>query len=94
MVEEPHAVACFLKKVLRCMGEPLCTFKLYSRFRDLAGKIQSFSKVSKDHKGEEKLKRLTEICLMLPEINKQTFIYLIKFFRKVSCRSTINKVRF
>jgi hypothetical protein len=59
MVEEPHAVACFFKKVLRCMGEPLCTFALYPRFRDLA-----------DYKGEEKKKRLIEICANLPEINK------------------------
>ena len=26
----PHVVACYLKKILRQMGEPLCTFKLYS----------------------------------------------------------------
>ena len=34
--EEPHTVANYLKRVLKYMGEPLCTFKLYSRFRDLA----------------------------------------------------------
>ena len=36
MVSEPHAVANFFKKILKCMGEPLCTFKLYPRFRDLS----------------------------------------------------------
>lgn len=33
---EPHVVANYLKKILKSMGEPLCTFKLYSRFRDLS----------------------------------------------------------
>jgi len=36
MINEPHSVANFFKKILKCMGEPLCTFKLYSRFRDLS----------------------------------------------------------
>ena len=34
--EEPHVVSNYLKKVLKYMGEPLCTFALYSRFRDLS----------------------------------------------------------
>ena len=29
-------VANYLKKVLKYMGEPLCTFALYSRFRELS----------------------------------------------------------
>jgi hypothetical protein len=33
--KEPHIVSNFLKKVLKYMGEPLCTFALYGRFRDL-----------------------------------------------------------
>lgn len=33
--EEPHVIANFLKKVLKYMGEPLCTFDLYGRFRDV-----------------------------------------------------------
>lgn len=32
---EPHVISNFLKKVLKSMGEPLCTFALYGRFRDL-----------------------------------------------------------
>ena len=28
--EEPHVVANFLKKILRNMGEPLCTYALYT----------------------------------------------------------------
>lgn len=38
MVNDPHAVANYLKRVLKYMGEPLCTFKLYPMFRDLSGK--------------------------------------------------------
>lgn len=41
MVEEPHVVANFFKKVLYYMGEPLCTYKLYSRFRDIQGTLYS-----------------------------------------------------
>ena len=55
MIGEPHAVACFFKKVLRCMGEPLCTFKLYSRFRDLAGIIMLSYAFVIDYKGDERI---------------------------------------
>ena len=34
--DEPHVVANFLKKVLKYMGEPLCTFDLYERFSSLS----------------------------------------------------------
>ena len=37
--DDPHVVSNYLKKVLKYMGEPLCTFKLYSAFRDLSGKV-------------------------------------------------------
>jgi hypothetical protein len=33
--EDPHVISNFLKKVLKYMGEPLCTFALYGRFRDV-----------------------------------------------------------
>ena len=50
--DEPHVVANFLKKVLKYMGEPLCTYDLYARFRDL-----------QDVKDEEvKKARLRDIC--------------------------------
>jgi RhoGAP domain len=39
LTDQPHVVACFLKKVLRCMGEPLCTYELYHYFRGLSGNI-------------------------------------------------------
>ena len=35
MSEEPHAVANYLKRVLKFMGEPLCTFKLYGKFKEM-----------------------------------------------------------
>lgn len=28
-------IANYLKKILKFMGEPLCTYSMYSRFRDL-----------------------------------------------------------
>lgn len=37
MSSDPHVVANYLKKVLKYMGEPLCTYKLYTKFRDLSG---------------------------------------------------------
>lgn len=37
-----------------------------------------------DVKVEDRAKRLKEICSHLPEVNRQTFVYLIKFFIKVS----------
>jgi hypothetical protein len=36
---EPLVVAGFLKKVLNCMAEPLCTFQNYIKFRELIGKL-------------------------------------------------------
>ena len=34
-INDPVTVAVFLKKVLREMGEPLCTFDAYIRFKDI-----------------------------------------------------------
>jgi hypothetical protein len=31
----PHIVANFFKKVLNCMSEPLCTYRLYYKFREV-----------------------------------------------------------
>lgn len=80
--DDPHVVANFLKKVLKYMGEPLCTFDLYVRFRDLSDVTQE----------EEKLKRLKEICGFLPLINRNVFIFIIKFFRKVIEQSASNRM--
>lgn len=68
----PHVVACFLKKVLRYMGEPLCTFSLYPKFKN-------FGDIPK----ERKLNYIKEICANLPTINLMTFSYLLRFFAKV-----------
>lgn len=64
------------------MGEPLCTFGLYGRFRDL-------SDISKS---EERIPKLIEICRQLPAINKNVFVFLIKFFRKVVAQSEHNRM--
>ena len=52
--DQPHIVACFLKKVLRNMGEPICTFRLYQRFRDLSGNHGKLM-IYIDVKSEEKV---------------------------------------
>lgn len=33
---EPHAVANYFKKILYSMSEPLCTFKLYPKFKTIS----------------------------------------------------------
>ena len=63
------------------MGEPLCTFALYSRFRDL-------SDTPVDKRGA----KLKEICSLLPPVNRNVFIFIIKFFLKVTKQSEHNKM--
>jgi hypothetical protein len=79
--DEPHVVANFLKKALKYMGEPLCTYALYSRFRDLS-----------DTPVAERAGKLKEICSQLPAINRNVFIFIIKFFLKVTKQSEYNKM--
>ena len=81
LADSPHVVANFLKKVLKYMGEPLCTFALYGRFRDLS-----------DTKVEERGAKLREICSSLPAINRNVFIFIIRFFRKVIAQSDHNRM--
>lgn len=85
MVSEPHSVANYLKKVLKYMGEPLCTFALYNKFRDLSGKIHTHKamNINTDVKIEDRVEKLKEICSKLPDINKHTLVYLIRFLMKV-----------
>ena len=33
--KKPQVAGCFLKKVLKHMGEPLCTLELYENFRSI-----------------------------------------------------------
>lgn len=63
------------------MGEPLCTYALYSRFRDLS-----------DTKVELKAMKLKEICEKLPIINRNVFVYIIRFLYKVVKESDHNKM--
>ena len=79
--DDPHVVANYLKKVLKYMGEPLCTFPLYSRFRDLS-----------DTPLPKRAGKLKEICALLPAINRNVFVYIIKFFLKVTKQSEHNKM--
>jgi hypothetical protein len=79
--EEPHVVANFLKKILKYMGEPLCTFALYSRFRELS-----------ETPVDKRAPKLKEICVHLPTINRNVFVHIIKFFLKVTKQSEHNKM--
>ena len=82
MESDPHVVSNFLKKVLKYMGEPLCTFALYGRFRDLQDTPNL----------EDKKKKMIEICEHLPKINRNVFIFIIKFFRKVISEAEHNRM--
>lgn len=66
MNEDPHVVSNFLKKVLKFMGEPLATYRLYHKFRDLSGKkelgVFRHLILFVDLKGEKKLERIKEVC--------------------------------
>lgn len=93
--EEPHVVANYLKKVLKYMGEPLCCYNLYSRFRDLSGNYKykiTYIIYTIEIKPEQRVEKLRNICGNLPEINKNTFVYLIRFLRKVIEQSEHNMV--
>jgi len=63
------------------MGEPLCTFSLYSRFRDLS-----------DTPIVQRAGKLKEICALLPAINRNVFVFIIRFFLKVTKESEHNKM--
>lgn len=70
---DPYTMATFLKRVLKEMGEPLCTFKLYSEFRDVNMLPQ-----------DQQLGKVKDICKKLPEVNRSVLHELLKFLRKVS----------
>ena len=70
-----------MKKVLKYMGEPLCTFALYSKFRELS-----------DTPADKKIGKLKELCSQMPKINRNVFVFIIKFFVKVTKESEHNKM--
>lgn len=79
--EEPHVVANFLKKVLKYMGEPLCTYNLYERFSSLS-----------ETPLDKRPAKLREICDRLPGINRNVFVFLIRFLLKVVKECEFNKM--
>ena len=79
--EDPHVVSNFMKKVLKYMGEPLCTFALYGRFRDLS-----------DTPIPMRAEKFREICAALPLMNRNLFVFIIKFFTKVIAQAEHNKM--
>lgn len=69
---EPHAVANFLKMVLREMSEPLCPFYLYESFRDLSSLQKS-----------DRLAPIKNLVKKMPDLNKNVLTFLLDFFKKV-----------
>mmetsp|Transcript_53853 Transcript_53853/g.73809 ORF Transcript_53853/g.73809 Transcript_53853/m.73809 type:complete len:85 (+) Transcript_53853:246-500(+) len=63
------------------MIDPLCTFGLYDRFRDLQ-KVPA----------GERLEKIKVICEDMPSINRNTFVFLIKFLNKVIEHESENRM--
>ena len=83
-IQEPLSVAGYMKKVFREMGEPLCTFDLYSKFKDINDETCSTP--------EEKVQRAFDLVERLPEINKETFKALLSFLQTVTHYKEHNKM--
>ncbi|XP_033115007.1 rho GTPase-activating protein 17-like isoform X2 [Anneissia japonica] len=77
-----HAVAGILKMYLRELPEPLLTNELYDEFLQ-AGSISD---------SDRRLQSLWTVANKLPSYNNKNFRYLIKFLKKVSEHSEVNKM--
>jgi hypothetical protein len=84
-IEDPLTVAVFLKKVLREMGEPLCTFDAYIRFKDINDETWSWI--------GEKVERAYKLVDNLPVLNRDTFRALLSFLNTLTLYSEDNKMR-
>jgi len=72
-VEDPYTVATFIKKVLRQMGEPLCTYSRYEEFKSMGDDL------NEDRCIENVKKTLSK----LPYRNRETFYALLNFLGHV-----------
>lgn len=80
MADNANEVANFLKEMLREMVEPVCPFALYPRFRDMEAGL----------KAEDRLDAIIEILQLMPVLNRNTLLYLARFFQKISTYSKDN----
>jgi hypothetical protein len=84
-IKDPVTVAVFLKKVLREMGEPLCTFDAYIRFKDINDETWTWS--------GEKVEKAYNLIDNLPVLNRDTFRALLSFLNTLTLYSEDNKMR-
>ena len=82
LAEKPHDIANFLKQILRELAEPICPFNLYPKFRDM---------IITDSR-EDKLNELAEYLMLMPLLNRNTLLFIVRFFRKVAVYEDKNKM--
>jgi hypothetical protein len=64
------------------LAEPLCPYDKYEQFRDIP---KGFSR-------EQKLEKIIDLLRSMPEINRDTILYLGRFFDKIVSKSEFNKM--
>lgn len=84
-VEDPLTVGVYLKKLFREMGEPLWTFELYTKFKDINDEHW------KDN--NEKVELARELIEELPEVNRDTFKALLNFLYMFTEYQEFNKMK-
>ena len=82
LAEKPHDIANFLKQILRELAEPICPFNLYPKVRDM---------IITDSR-EDKLNELAEYLMLMPLLNRNTLLFIVRFFRKVAVYEDKNKM--
>jgi len=82
MADKSHEIANFFKQIIRELAEPIVPFKDYSKFRDMemGGSL------------EEKLNQLADYLMLMPKLNRNTLLFIIRFFRKVATYEEFNKM--
>ena len=84
-VDDPLTVAVYLKKVFGNMGEPICTFELYTRFKDINDEnCQDLN---------EKIEMANELLNELPTVNRDTFKALLNFLYMFTEYGEFNKMK-
>lgn len=81
-VKDPYVVASYFKFVIKCMAEPLCTFKLYPEFRDLPEiKESKAGGVDESKEAPAVASRLRDLIWRLPALNRNTLGFILAFFQ-------------
>jgi hypothetical protein len=71
-----------MKEILRELQEPICPFEKYEEFRDLSKLLTP----------SQKLDQIVALLRDLPELNRNTLLYLARFFWEVQTHSAKNKM--